>query len=320
MAFLDNSGDIILDAVLTDAGRQRMARGNFKIVKFALGDEEINYVLYNSSHPSGSAFYDLDVMQTPIMEALTNNTATMKSKLLTIARTNILHMPILKVNEVLGGENTKSNLATDAANAGMFVIASSTDTETTLGGEKSGIIFGVGNSAQRGSVIVVDQGQDTAGDPPVTEPMDSDLIETQYIVQIDHRLGRIAASDNAVMPFSFVDDDNIATYYFGLNVDAVVSSIGFPAVAPDNQDIDTYRKTQHSFTGPTGSRLTFKIKASPQIRQSSALLTKLGGTSTISVPGTEASATCYYTDTNVRVTGVTTGYTIDIPVRFARKV
>ena len=37
MAFLDNSGDIILDAVLTDAGRQRMARGNFKIVKFALG-------------------------------------------------------------------------------------------------------------------------------------------------------------------------------------------------------------------------------------------------------------------------------------------
>ena len=26
MAFLDNSGDIILDAVLTDAGRQRLAR------------------------------------------------------------------------------------------------------------------------------------------------------------------------------------------------------------------------------------------------------------------------------------------------------
>jgi hypothetical protein len=320
MAFLDNSGDIILDAVLTDAGRQRMARGNFKIVKFALGDEEINYALYNSSHPSGSAFYDLDVMQTPIMEALTNNTATMKSKLLTIARTNILHMPILKVNEVLGGESTKSNLATDAANAGMFVIASSTDTETTLGDEKSGIIFGVGNSASRGSVVIVDQGQDTAGDPPVTEPMDSDLIETQYIVQIDHRLGRIAASDNTVMPFSFVDDDNIATYYFGLNVDSVVSSIGFPSVAPDNQDIDTYRKKQHPFTGPTGSRLTFKIKSSPQIRQSSALLTKLGGTSTISVPGTSANATCYYADTNVRVTGVTTGYTIDIPVRFARKV
>ena len=45
MGFLDNSGDIILDAVLTDAGRERLARGDgsFKVVKFALGDDEINY-------------------------------------------------------------------------------------------------------------------------------------------------------------------------------------------------------------------------------------------------------------------------------------
>ena len=47
MAFLDNSGDIILDAVLTDLGRLRLAEGKFSIVKFALGDEEINYRLYN---------------------------------------------------------------------------------------------------------------------------------------------------------------------------------------------------------------------------------------------------------------------------------
>ena len=40
MAFLDNSGDIILDAVLTDTGRFRMARGDFRISKFALGDDE----------------------------------------------------------------------------------------------------------------------------------------------------------------------------------------------------------------------------------------------------------------------------------------
>ena len=52
MAFLDNSGDIILDAVLTDAGRKRMAEGRFRIVKFAFSDEEINgdfLVDYNQS-------------------------------------------------------------------------------------------------------------------------------------------------------------------------------------------------------------------------------------------------------------------------------
>ena len=45
MAFLDNSGDILLDAVLTDEGRRRLAMGDgsFRITKFALGDDEIDY-------------------------------------------------------------------------------------------------------------------------------------------------------------------------------------------------------------------------------------------------------------------------------------
>ena len=86
MAFLDNSGDIILDAVLTDTGRMRLAKGDgsFNIVKFALGDDEINYELYDKNHASGSAYYDIEILQTPVLEAFTNNTSTMKSKLLSI--------------------------------------------------------------------------------------------------------------------------------------------------------------------------------------------------------------------------------------------
>ena len=65
MAFLDNSGDIILDAVLTDTGRKRLAKGDgsFRITKFAFGDDEINYELYNYNHSSGSAYYDLNILQ-----------------------------------------------------------------------------------------------------------------------------------------------------------------------------------------------------------------------------------------------------------------
>ena len=51
MGFLDNSGDIILDAVLTDLGRKRMADGNFSITKFGCGDDEINYNLYDLFKP-----------------------------------------------------------------------------------------------------------------------------------------------------------------------------------------------------------------------------------------------------------------------------
>ena len=46
MGYLDGStNNIILDAVLTDVGRQFLARndGSFSIHKFALGDDEVNY-------------------------------------------------------------------------------------------------------------------------------------------------------------------------------------------------------------------------------------------------------------------------------------
>ena len=101
MAFLDNSGDIILDAVLTDTGRFRLAKGDgsFKVVKYAFADDEIDYSLYNLDHTSGSAYYDLDILKSPVLEAFTNNTSTMKHKLLSIPRTNLRFLPIMKLNE-----------------------------------------------------------------------------------------------------------------------------------------------------------------------------------------------------------------------------
>ena len=102
MAFLDNSGDIILDAVLTDTGRMRLAKadGSFKIVKFGLGDDEINYERYQLNHASGSAYADLELLQTPILESFTNNTSLMNSKLVTIPRKNLLYLPVLETNQV----------------------------------------------------------------------------------------------------------------------------------------------------------------------------------------------------------------------------
>ena len=94
MAFLDNSGDIILDAVLTDTGRKRLAEGNgsFNITKYAFGDDEIDYSNYDSANTTGSAYYDLQIMQTPILEAFTNNTSNVKSRLISIPKTNLLYL------------------------------------------------------------------------------------------------------------------------------------------------------------------------------------------------------------------------------------
>lgn len=49
MGLIDNSGDIIIDAVLTDSGREFLARndGSFEIVRFTFSDDEIDYTLFN---------------------------------------------------------------------------------------------------------------------------------------------------------------------------------------------------------------------------------------------------------------------------------
>ena len=96
---------------MTDTGRFRLAKGDgsFKIVKYAFADDEIDYSLYrnaNSSqgaHPSGSAYYDIQILQSPVLEAFTNNSSFLKSKLLSVGRTNILYLPVLAVAQAAQG-------------------------------------------------------------------------------------------------------------------------------------------------------------------------------------------------------------------------
>jgi hypothetical protein len=97
MAFLDNSGDIILDAVLTDTGRMRLAKGDgsFRVVSFAFGDDEIDYSNYTAVTASG--YEDLSILQTPVLEAFTNNASSMKSKLITIPDPGLLYLPVVKL-------------------------------------------------------------------------------------------------------------------------------------------------------------------------------------------------------------------------------
>ena len=54
MAFLDKSVTVFIDAVLTEQGRQALAKsGNVNITKFALADDGVDYSLFDVSHPDG---------------------------------------------------------------------------------------------------------------------------------------------------------------------------------------------------------------------------------------------------------------------------
>jgi hypothetical protein len=87
MAIL-NPTTITVDAILTTKGRELLARndGSFKITQFALADDEIDYTLYNPTHPSGSAFYGEAIENTPVIEAFPEDSQTMRYKLVTLPR------------------------------------------------------------------------------------------------------------------------------------------------------------------------------------------------------------------------------------------
>ena len=302
MSFLDNSGDIILDAVLTDAGRERLARGDgsFKIVKFALGDDEIDYENYNGLDPRGTPFYDLEILQTPVLEAFTNNTSSMKSKLITITRTNILYLPTMLLNQT--GDGTGGGIPLTPTGtligAGIIPVAVDSTTATSLTTVIDDLQLMDASDPTASNPIIIDQGLNTTAISFETN-IPTDLFESQYQIQMDNRLISLADVGGTVSTPSFVDDDSIASYS--------VAGATFISEIPKVESASPIK-------GPRGSRLTFKLSASLDLQSSTYLFTTLGGTVS---DGTNPN---YYIDTTVRVTGLTTGNSVDIPVRLLKKV
>ena len=194
MAFLDNSGDIILDAVLTETGRKRLAAGNFNISKFALGDDEIRYDLYDKNHPSGSAYYDLEILQTPILEAFTQINANINYGLLSFASQRLLYLPSLVVNKKLGDFGAAVPRGAD----NLFYLAipgSSGDTAASLvaafgdGGDR----YVLRNNNRTDRAIILEYGLETAGDIAGTKEnvnafiSSTSLYESNMSISVDRR-------------------------------------------------------------------------------------------------------------------------------------
>jgi len=309
MGFQDNSGDIILDVVLTDEGRKRLAKadGSFEIVKFACGDDEINYGLYNLN--TGSAYQDLSILQTPVLEAFTNNASSMKSTLVSIPRTNILFMPILRLNE--------KQVQTQVGTSGSFIVAVDADTQdnsakgltTSIGyvsdSHQQGVLFGNNPEIEVSSFIKVDAGID--GGSLIEVP--ADLSETQFMIQMDHRLGSLVdTTGKTFMRPVAIDDDNVATYLVSL-----ADNNSF-VKQPSQLSLDA---NDSPINGPLSSTLEFKIKSSPDLVNSNYLFNLIGSTANIK-NNAAGDSSCKIIDSYVRITGRNIGYAIDIPVRYAK--
>jgi len=312
MSFINNSGDIILDAVLTDLGRELLARGDgsFKISHFGLGDDEINYALYDATAATNAE--STTIKQLPVFEASTLNTVALKHRLINIVRNDLLYLPIMKLNQL--------DDATKETTSGYFAICVDKDTEDLLfaSGDVQGVLAGA-NPNDQASFVRVDQGLDTT-EISYTEALPPDLFETDYRSKLDNRFGRIISLAGGAVAISAISENNIASFDASMDVVGQTDLTAAPSaalVSPINNTTDSKFMT---IAGPRGSTFRFKVRASDQLQYSSALFTKLGGTMSSSTFTGSGASDLRYIDTMLRVEGGVTGFTLDIPVRFLKKI
>jgi hypothetical protein len=126
MGFINNSGLIYVDAVVTDTGRDFLSRndGSFEIVRYVFGDDEVDYTLFNAS--TGSLQQDANIVNTPIFEANVNETVALKYPLISISNPDLTFLPSLAsaVSSLTLGERTDAQVGKTL-----------TFSETTQGGQ-----------------------------------------------------------------------------------------------------------------------------------------------------------------------------------------
>jgi len=133
MGFLDHStNNIILDAVLTDTGRQFLSRndGSFSLFKFALGDDEVNYGIVTKY--GRSVGREKIEKNTPIFEALTNQSQAQKYKLVSVSNPNLISLPSFTLTGDSSVSGEVVTVYTTGGSKGLKTSASITIEQTLL--------------------------------------------------------------------------------------------------------------------------------------------------------------------------------------------
>ena len=132
--------------------------------------------------------------------------------------------------------------------------------------------------------------------------------ETGYIIEMDNRLGQLIDENRGTIQPEVVDDDNIAIYTLDATSDTTFVVDNHDPQGQTNQVIEGYRFKS----------LRFKIQSSINLRQSNFYFDKFGGTTTMADKGAGASSNARFIDTIIKVTGIDTGYSLEIPVRYVK--
>ena len=120
MGILDND-TVIVDAILTKLGRQKLANGQpLGVTQYAFGDTGVDYTLYNAAHPSGSDSYGSAITSLPMLEAVPDDNVFLRFKLYGEGERNVQNFSFITVTS--GTSVTISKIAGETESNPIKII------------------------------------------------------------------------------------------------------------------------------------------------------------------------------------------------------
>jgi len=335
MAFKKTSGTIVVDATLTERGREKMAKGEFLISKFALGDDEINYELYNKT-----VKFDEDVLQAPeilpLLEAFSNRSANIHYGPTTHITQRLIYLPELAINN-------KLTFCPDLRDDVFYI---SVNEETT---EKLNLIFDnslrfLETNVSDKSKIVIESGLRTkeAG-PPNAANRDVYLLATglldQYMyIMCDYRFIESILTSSKKSKFkNFPNGDKNINFETLSRAVATSHENGFkyfrtylahtiPNLVSDYESYSDPGSNYSNIVGPRGTVMAMNIAAEPSLRTNSngsrdARWNQYGKSDQVLFSDkTNEGYKFDYIETTIYIVGAVSHAEIQVPVRLLRYV
>jgi len=219
MGFLDHSSNnIIIDAVLTDAGRRKLAdnNGSFKIAFFSLADDEVDYsVIEQYGRTVGK---EKITKNTPVFEAQTIGDIALKYRLLTLSDPTVVNLPTLSIAGTTNIDSAGSTVS----------FGRTTNTQNTIKVQQTiqgNIRIPDGASDQSFTIFVPDRF--------LLVPAKSYLSvdPTSRVAQYHVQSGTPSANNGATAAFTLsvqpgLDDTAFTVYGDGSTITSVVSIVG----------------------------------------------------------------------------------------------
>tara|TARA_R110000796_G_scaffold195148_1_gene311671 strand:- start:4442 stop:5116 length:675 start_codon:yes stop_codon:yes gene_type:complete len=216
MGFLNNT-TVTVDAILTKKGRELLAQGTeaFNITKFALSDDEVDYNLWDVTHPNGSDYYGAVIENMPLLEAIPDENHVMRYKLVTLPK-NSIRMPIVSISP--------GSIA--FAVGGGLTQVSPTVEPNTSGATDSSYTFILHNRSVANMTVQTAAGGSVGASTPFFLGED-DAPNSKTVVAKSVRIGVIAVQNNASTQLTVVGNDTGATNSITITNNVTVQSLVF---------------------------------------------------------------------------------------------